>query len=328
MTMEEVNEKFPMMKYKAWRSARADKGLPTTGGVDPPPGSRPQSLKEAFGTIPLEPVDSQHDTSGGAHAARRSRDSEDITAAPALGSPSNADDKEPRVVDIERTKLPDTDTRRSEDGRHSLDHDDHDDDDHIQNALPAELLANPGDSCAICLDLIEDDDDIRGLTCGHAYHASCIDPWLTSRRACCPLCKADYYTPKPRPEGADANDRQSHRDRGTRNRGQAVTEPQPAYVGSRLSPFSARMVLPGRFISIAPGDDRSGFSRAPHDQQSTMDSRGSSNRRVGLASWRSRLPTVNIPRVNLPPLNRPRRTRQEISENPSPTPGQLEAGTR
>ena len=274
----------------------------------------------------MEHADSQHDSSRGA-PADTCRDSDEITAAPARGSASNAEDKEARVEEIERTKPPDT--RRSEDGRHSFDHDDHDDDDHIQNALPAELLANPGDSCAICLDLIEDDDDVRGLTCGHAFHASCIDPWLTSRRACCPLCKADYYTPKPRPEGADANDRSSHRDRGTRNR-QVVTEPQPAYVGSRISPFSARVVLPGRFISIAPGDSRSGFSRVSRDQASTPDNRGSLGRQGGLASWRSRLPTVTVPRINLPSFNRPGRNRQETSESrsPGPTPGQLEAGTR
>lgn len=47
-------------------------------------------------------------------------------------------------------------------------------------------------SCAICLELIEDDDIVRGLICGHVFHAECLDPWLTKRRACCPMCKRDY----------------------------------------------------------------------------------------------------------------------------------------
>ncbi|EMG50344.1 hypothetical protein G210_4618 [Candida maltosa Xu316] len=47
-------------------------------------------------------------------------------------------------------------------------------------------------SCAICLEMIEDEDVVRGLICGHVFHAECLDPWLTKRRACCPMCKRDY----------------------------------------------------------------------------------------------------------------------------------------
>src|SRR6201996_2648675 len=40
--IEEVNEKFPLIKYKTWRSNRADEGLPTAGGINT--SSRPASL--------------------------------------------------------------------------------------------------------------------------------------------------------------------------------------------------------------------------------------------------------------------------------------------
>src|SRR4051812_5089994 len=44
MTMEEVNTKFPLTKYKAWRASREKEGLPTTGGISLPP-SRATSVK-------------------------------------------------------------------------------------------------------------------------------------------------------------------------------------------------------------------------------------------------------------------------------------------
>lgn len=53
-----------------------------------------------------------------------------------------------------------------------------------------------GDTCAICIDTLEEDDEVRGLTCGHAFHSSCVDVWLTTRRAICPLCKRDYWVRK------------------------------------------------------------------------------------------------------------------------------------
>ncbi|KAJ5903735.1 Zinc finger RING/FYVE/PHD-type [Penicillium tannophilum] len=43
MTMDEVNARFPLMKYKVWRSSRANQGLSTEGGITAP-NSRPQSL--------------------------------------------------------------------------------------------------------------------------------------------------------------------------------------------------------------------------------------------------------------------------------------------
>ncbi|KAL2870198.1 putative RING finger protein [Aspergillus lucknowensis] len=46
--------------------------------------------------------------------------------------------------------------------------------------------------CAICMESFDLDDSIRSLTCGHIFHATCLDPWFTKRQARCPLCKTCY----------------------------------------------------------------------------------------------------------------------------------------
>ena len=45
MTIDEVNEIFPMLKYKTSVASRARDGLPTSGGVSAP--SRPNSIHDA-----------------------------------------------------------------------------------------------------------------------------------------------------------------------------------------------------------------------------------------------------------------------------------------
>ncbi|KAL6837606.1 hypothetical protein V8C40DRAFT_230391 [Trichoderma camerunense] len=197
MTMDEVNDKFPMMKYKTWVSQRAREGLPTSGGVEAP--SRPNSVHNADGAIPdLAPKE---------RASAEVRALDEATPAtktePAKEATVKEDEDKKDVTVVGETaedgpvkphgNLKRTTTEEEED------EEDDEDDEQITAALPPELLNTSGDTCAICIDTLEDDDDVRGLTCGHTFHAVCVDPWLTSRRACCPLCKADYYVPKPRP---------------------------------------------------------------------------------------------------------------------------------
>ena len=53
--------------------------------------------------------------------------------------------------------------------------------------LAATLAA--GDACAICLAAMHAADLVKQLgSCGHAYHAACLDEWLR-RSNLCPLCK-------------------------------------------------------------------------------------------------------------------------------------------
>lgn len=62
--------------------------------------------------------------------------------------------------------------------------------------LGSDFVGEGGDTCVICLDVLEDNDRIRVLRCFHYFHQICLDPWLTCRRGECPLCKADCYHPQ------------------------------------------------------------------------------------------------------------------------------------
>jgi hypothetical protein len=55
MTMDEVNERFPLTKYKNWVASRAREGLPTSGGVTASP-SRPGSVRNVDGAMPSSPT--------------------------------------------------------------------------------------------------------------------------------------------------------------------------------------------------------------------------------------------------------------------------------
>ena len=358
MSMEEVNERFPLVKYKAWMTTRAEEGLPTAGGVAAPTASRAASLRNAEGAIPMTRRSAaipRPETPSHHRASEEDADSPEpakasgVIPAPEEPKPSVPEHKEETKpyedMEASQSKAKQVDMAASTSEEHG--EDDIDDDDQIQMAVPAEMLANPGDSCAICLDTLEDDDDVRGLSCGHAFHASCLDPWLTSRRACCPLCKADYYIPKPRPEGEAAAE--AERLAGRRPAGARTDMPHPpqyAFMGHRDG--RPRMLLPGRFMTSF-GDnnanDRYGFpqQRLSRQPRRVGASRHPSN--AGTAentehTWRSSMAgwTPLIPSVRNP-FRRNRNAAEGSEAQGAPeinttgvtanaTPGQLEAGQR
>lgn len=233
MTLDEVNERFPHVKYEDWAAARAHEGLPTAGGVTAPAGSRPATLRDADGVLPTSPTSTKHfDAAADVGEVPTSP----TTTSPPAPHPSTDTTEKPNTTPAHLPALTSTATNTTHyDPKHTGD----DSDDEDLHILPPALLDHPGDSCAICIDVIEPTDDVRGLTCGHAFHACCLDPWLTSRRACCPLCKADYYIPKPRAEGDDHEARERDRERRRRERaeGRGVNLPQQpgnAWVGGRF----------------------------------------------------------------------------------------------
>ena len=261
MTVDEVNERFPTMKYKAWRASREAMGLSPEGGI----------------TQPFNSSESIHSLSHQGNPGPATLAAAEIKLMPSQDSSPTVDSKESiHVRDVEEaqnsTICPSTilpidrahssfETKRlselsDDEQTKSPHHDEDEDDDHLHTAVPEELLNSVGDSCAICLDLIDDDSDVRGLTCGHAFHSSCLDPWLTTRRACCPLCKADYYIPKPKPEldqtadGGETTATTTTTTTTTTTRHHAPSQPQIAH----LTPFHRRILF-SRGIFVVSFDE-------------------------------------------------------------------------
>lgn len=353
MTMDEVNERFPLTKYKNWVASRAREGLPTSGGVTASP-SRAGSVRNVDAAMPSSPTGTKHSVNTGntrPGTAVSEDGAADITISPATNA-LGGDFKGPEVTEKrvasptveEHNRLEEVQTTASTVDKHptiTSENDQSDDeDDHIHTAVPPELLTNPGDSCAICIDTLEEDDDIRGLTCGHAFHAGCLDPWLTSRRACCPLCKADYYVPKPRPEGEAADADRTGRRRDARTN--MPQSPASAWTGIRGSP---RLILPGRFGGgMYPGDQygydgrrarRARRQAAAAEAISAPQEIPADGANAEAATPRRWVPHIsnpfsNMSRPAMPSLHLPGRNRQ-AEESPAvgannTTPSQLENG--
>ncbi|RDL42531.1 uncharacterized protein BP5553_02510 [Venustampulla echinocandica] len=339
MTMDEVNDRFPLTKYKNWVASRVSEGLPATGGVTAR-SSRAGSLRDADGVVPSSPVDTKHSIN-----TRPATANSEIKAAGVTTATTEEKPVEPKPEPVEEVhNLEEVRTTTSTVDKHPIvasEMDDDDEDDHIHTAVPPELLTNPGDSCAICIDTLENDDDIRGLTCGHAFHAGCLDPWLTSRRACCPLCKADYFTPKPRPEGETAETTRAQRRRDQRMN--MPQQPTTSWIGIRGNP---RLIFPSRFGSQVypdqPGYDESQSRRgrrsrrhaAAQGQSGTAAPENTAAENVDTTSsgpWRPRFTNpfggMRMPAaLRVPGRNRQQAGQAEQNPTAEPSPSQLEAG--
>lgn len=351
MTMDEVNERFPLQKYKQWKASRENQGLPASGGIATAPQSRANSVKDVEGVVaPVEEGASSPQPT--TTLAMAQDDHASTSLQKEIGSPRTSltagETKEAGAEKKEATEkheLVQTDTAASHyepakpSQSHEHDGDESDDDDPIRTAAAPELLAEPGDTCAICLDSLEDLDDVRGLTCGHAFHASCVDPWLTSRRACCPLCKADYYVPKPRPEG----EAQEQASSGRRSNGTGLRSPTspPAAWNARGNPFSR-----SRVVAISGPDRRSSNNNARQGNSvinftsfnrpsrrdrtantSTPAQASQASQPQQTSGWRARLGRPSAP--SMPSwFGRNRAANADSSASSQPTPGQLEAGNR
>lgn len=68
-----------------------------------------------------------------------------------------------------------------------------------QHEKDGKVSSNCLDRCLICLDDYADDDDVRVMTCRHAFHKGCVDEWLQRGRNNCPACRSTGVSNDPQP---------------------------------------------------------------------------------------------------------------------------------
>lgn len=52
--------------------------------------------------------------------------------------------------------------------------------------------------CVFCLSGVEEGEEVRELRCRHVFHRACLDRWLATPPATCPLCRSRLLTTPPR----------------------------------------------------------------------------------------------------------------------------------
>ena len=67
--------------------------------------------------------------------------------------------------------------------------------------------------CVFCLSGVEEGEEVRELRCRHVFHRACLDRWLATPPATCPLCRSRLLTTSPPPTaGEEEFDLDSDRD--------------------------------------------------------------------------------------------------------------------
>ncbi|CAM0907568.1 unnamed protein product [Alopecurus aequalis] len=58
--------------------------------------------------------------------------------------------------------------------------------------------------CVFCLSGVEEGEEVRELRCRHVFHRACLDRWLATPPATCPLCRTRLLAaPPPSPAGEE-----------------------------------------------------------------------------------------------------------------------------
>ncbi|ONH68523.1 hypothetical protein BON22_1609 [Cyberlindnera fabianii] len=165
LTEQEVDHLFPSRTYQDWLNGGAVRDAENRDIA--------AQLKQEND----EEITEQHEQDAAIAAVTSNTNQGTTTATSSSASPHNND-----TATISTSTLPVTTIDETVESK-EVD---------LGNPYVQEIHYDSG-SCAICIDTFEPEDIVRGLICGHVFHQECLDPWLTKRKACCPMCKRDYY---------------------------------------------------------------------------------------------------------------------------------------
>ncbi|XP_072255370.1 E3 ubiquitin-protein ligase RNF13-like [Pyxicephalus adspersus] len=113
---------------------------------------------------------------------------------------------------------------------------------------------DPYEVCAICLEEYEDGDKLRVLPCSHAYHSSCVDPWLTKTKKNCPVCKHRVLRSEDDSdsEGGGEEAGESGRGEESDNERTPLLRPSPSFGSMAESPPAQQVEQEAESITAVP----------------------------------------------------------------------------
>ncbi len=59
------------------------------------------------------------------------------------------------------------------------------------NNVDIDEIDDNAETCAICLNKLENGNIIFDIPCKHKYHTQCLSEWLLNHSQLCPLCKSN-----------------------------------------------------------------------------------------------------------------------------------------
>lgn len=250
MTKEEVDSLFPMKSYHDWLNGGKEDDLRRQKGLIMHENELEENNLEADIEEGVQPVQT---TENAAHLKGN-----EIVESTTVSSSQEADITEMALESSTSRGIVETVPELEADSSR---------DKEVDLAYPEDDLHFSSGTCAICLDSLDDEDIVRGLICGHVFHLDCIDPWLINRKACCPMCKRDYYMKDL--NNVDDNDNDSL----------VPMDSFPEYLLPRPIAFRARELLdvleaytpPNNNTSETPTNSDTGVSATAGDSTTARD---------------------------------------------------------